>query len=170
MRVGYDRLAHPVPLGPLGLDHQGASVFTRSVCSDTVSSILYFQNIPTTEPDVRGRDVVGKAVMILRWAEDPRLRMLMYGLVGSPIQVRKMHLPMGRPGWEVNIQVANAWQALSPRDEVFIYDSNLLDSSERSELMNALSKMLTGESASERTEIDLAIGSILSTYRDATPL
>lgn len=124
----------------------------------------YFKYAPTSEPNL-GRGLTGKSVMILRWAEDPSLRMLMYGRVGSTPQVLKMHLPLGRTGWEVNIQVANAWQSLSPGDEVFIYDPSLLSADERLELMRALSLMLTGEAGTEKNDIDLAVSSILSTYR-----
>lgn len=127
--------------------------------------MLYFQYDPRIEPDLRGRDVLGKAVMILRWAENPDMRMLMYGKINVPIQVRKQYLSGGRTVWEVSLQVANAWQNLSPKDEVFIYDPELLSPSERSELMRALSLMLTGESGVEENDIDEAVSSILSTYR-----
>jgi hypothetical protein len=63
------------------------------------------------------------------------------------------------------MQVANAWQNLSPKDEIFLYDPELLSPSERSELMRALSLMLTGEAGVEKNDIDEAVDSILSTYR-----
>src|SRR4051812_6363233 len=103
--------------------------------------------------------------MILRWAEEPQLRMLMCGRARD-VQVRRLHLPMGRNGFEIHIQVANAWQQLSPGDEAFFYDPALLLTSERSRLMLAVGSMLTAEFMVDKSELDEAVSSILNTYRD----